>query len=250
MKLLSQKEALVQSALKNVPGLQLIEGFLSPEECNAFIISLEEYRKSYEIPLIYRPERKRSLKYRVINGEDIQKRLPTIQKLYESILPTVQGVTNQNIVPLKNRVVGVNINFTPPGGAYRWHYDRNAVTAVLYLNEVDGGEIEAYPDYRFLLKGARSSRLQGYVDRLLRFGIFLRLGRKCVIAPKSGRLVIMRGDRCLHSVRTVSSSRDRICIVMSFDFADAVFSQELALDSYLYSSQRYIAKSDPNYSSR
>nr|WP_255551454.1 2OG-Fe(II) oxygenase [Granulicella sp. dw_53] len=233
-----------------MPGLQLIESVLSPEECNAIIVSLDEYGRSYDIPLIYRPERKRSLKYSVINGEDIQKRLPTIQKLYESILPTVQSVTNQNVVPLQNRIVGVNINFTPPGGAYRWHYDRNAVTAVLYLNEVDGGEIEAYPDYRFLLKGSRSSRLQGYVDRLLQLGIFLRLRRKHIIAPKPGRLVIMRGDRCLHSVRTVSGSRDRICIVMSFDFANAVFPQELALDSYLYSSQRYIAKRDPNYSSR
>jgi hypothetical protein len=246
---LRQKEETVRHTFRKIPGLQLIESFLSPEECDAIIASLDKYRNYYDIPLIYRPERKRSLKYSVINGEEIQKRLPAIQKFYESILPTVQSVTSQNVVPLNNRIVGVNINFTSPGGAYRWHYDRNAVTAVLYLNEVNGGEIEAYPDYRFLLKGPKSSRMQSYVDRLFQLGISLRLGRKHTIAPKPGLLVIMRGDRCLHSVRPVSGSRERICVVMSFDFADAVFPQELALDSYLYLSQRYAAKSDPNYSS-
>jgi len=233
---------------KDAPGFQLIEGFLSPEACKAIVVCLDEYRKTYEIPIIYRPERKRSLRYSVINGEDIRSRLPAIQKLYENILPVVQRATGQNIGPMNNRMAGVNINFTPPGGTYRWHYDRNAVTAVLYLNEVNGGEIEAYPDYRLLLKDPRLSRMQSYVDRLLQQGIFLGLfGHKHTIAPKPGRLMIMRGDRCLHSVRTVSGDRERICVVMSYDVAGRVSPQELPLDSYLYSSKRYVAKRDPNY---
>jgi hypothetical protein len=237
--------------MATAPGLQISQNFLSPAQCHAIIASIDEYRGQYEVPLIERPGRGRPLKYRVINGEEIQSRLPAVQKLYERVLPVVRRQTNQNVVPLSNRIVGININITPAGGAYRWHYDRNAVTAVLYLNEVEGGEMEAYPNYRLLLPGAGTSHMQRYLDRLLQLDIVLRsFGQKNTLAPRFGLLVIMRADRCLHSVRPVLGDGERICVVMSFDFPDAAFSQELALDSYLYSSQDFTAKSDPNYSSQ
>jgi len=230
--------------------MQLLENFISSAQCSEIIASIDDYRSRYDVPLIHRPERKRSLKYSVINGEEIQSRLPALQVLYERVLPIAKKTTREDIVPLTNHKVGVNVNITSPGGAYRWHYDRNAVTAILYLNAVSGGEIEAYPDYRLLLTGSRSSRMQGYVDRLLQLSIILRLfGNKRSIIPKPGLLVLMRGDRCLHSVRPVSGSAERICVVMSFDSAHAVFPQEVALDSYLYSSKAQVAKGDPNYSS-
>jgi hypothetical protein len=98
-----------------------MESFLSPEECNAILVSLDEYRNSYDIPLIYRPERKRSLKYSVINGEDIQERLPAIQKLYESILPTVQSVTSQNVTSKQSR----------RWGKYQLHSSRGSIPVAL-----------------------------------------------------------------------------------------------------------------------
>jgi hypothetical protein len=233
----------------NVSGLQLLEDFLSLAECSALIASINQYRSNNEVPLVSRPDPKRPLNYRVINGEEIQTKLPVIQRLYERLLPIAQSSTPENIVPLSNRTVGVNVNITAPGGSYRWHYDRNAVTAVLYLSEVNGGEIEAYPNYRVLLRKGKSSRRQSYLDRLLQWDLLLRLfGKKITIPPKPGLLVVMRGDRCLHSVRPVTGDRERICVVMSFDSADATFPQEQALDSYLYSSKAYSGKSDPNYS--
>jgi len=237
--------------MKRAPGLQVKENFLPLAECDAILSSIHEYRSRYSVPLIERPGRTRPLKYRVINGEEIQSRLPGIQKLYEGMLSVAQREAQENVVPLSNRKVGVNVNITPEGGAYRWHYDRNAVTAVLYLNEVTGGEVEAYPNYRVLLPGPRSSRMQSYLDRFLQMGLFLRLfGRKKTIAPRPGLLIIMRGDRCLHSVRPVYGERERVCVVMSFDSADAAFPQERGLDAYLYSSQEFAAKKDPNYSSQ
>jgi hypothetical protein len=234
--------------MRNTPGWQVLENFLSPQHCDAILASIDRYRHQYDVPLIYREELGRSLKYQVIHGEEIRGRLAAIQSLYEEMLRLVQRMTGEQVVPLRNSKVGVNVNITPPGGMYRWHYDRNAVTAILYLNEVSGGETEAYPHYRLLLAGARSSQTQNYLDRLLRTGLMLRIfGRKQTLAPKPGLLVIMRGDRCLHSVRPVSGSDDRICIVMSFDSPEATFPQEVALDSYLYSSQASVDKRDPNY---
>lgn len=46
----------------------------------------------------------------------------------------------------------------PPGGEYRWHYDRNAVTAILYLNEVPGGETEIFPNFRLVFRRGRCPR--------------------------------------------------------------------------------------------
>jgi 2OG-Fe(II) oxygenase superfamily len=231
-------------------GLQTVDNFLEQRECDSILNSIQTYRAKHEVPLIYRQERKRSLRYSVINGEEISGRLPQIQALYHCMLNVVRTGISQDLVPLPDRKVCVNVNITPQGGEYRWHYDRNAVTVILYLNEVEGGEIEAYPNYRFLLTGSRTSRIQSYVDGLLRLDFVLRLfGNKLTIPPKPGLLVIMRGDRCLHSVRPVTGSDERICIVMSFDSAHATFPQEKALDSYLYSASATRQEHDPNYSS-
>ena len=142
--------------MRSAPSLHVSENFLSSVECNEIIASLAEYRNHYDVPLIYRPGRKRSLKYRVINGDEIQSRLPAIQRLYEGILPLVQREMAENVVPLNNRTVGVNINITPEGGAYRWHYDHQRRRGgALPETEVSGGEIETYPNYRLMLPSSK-----------------------------------------------------------------------------------------------
>ncbi|NEN87483.1 MAG: hypothetical protein F6K48_00455 [Okeania sp. SIO3H1] len=64
----------------------------------------------------------------------------------------INNVTDRQFFPLNDIQVGCNINITEKGGTYHWHYDRNPITALLYLNKVDGGEIEFYPNYRILLR--------------------------------------------------------------------------------------------------
>ncbi len=46
-------------------------------------------------------------------------------------------------------------------------YDRNAVTAILYLNTVSGGETEMYPEYRIHLGKRKGARFQKWLDVLL-----------------------------------------------------------------------------------
>ena len=59
-------------------------------------------------------------------------------------------------------------------------------------------------------------------------------------------LIVMQGDRCLHSVRRVEGVEDRINIIMTFDTPGAVFPVEKELDSYLYS-KTSTPTFDPNY---
>jgi hypothetical protein len=65
------------------------------------------------------------------------------------------------------------------------------------------------------------------------------------VAPTPGRLLILRGESSLHSVRRVGEGPDRINLVVSY----SIPGRELArpdLDSYLYSEAPF-AKPDPNY---
>jgi hypothetical protein len=133
----------------------------------------------------------------------------------------------------------VNVNITPSAGTYRWHYDRNAVTVLLYLNEVAGGEIEFYPQYRFFLNNKGPAFLQRLFDRLLRIELVRQIfGRKVVVVPAPGRMVAMRGNRCLHSVRPVEGDQERVNIVLAYDAGERQpLPARQALDQYLYSQE-------------
>jgi hypothetical protein len=228
-------------------GFCVTDDFLSGDTCAEFQSDIDRYRNNFPVAGIYRAVRGRPLKYSVIDGLQIQEHLPRIHELLETIRVQISKLSNEKVVPLENPRVACNINITGNGGTYRWHYDRNRFTALLYLNEVEGGETEMYPNYRITLGKSRSSRGQQIADRLLLTPIVRgTLGRHEVVAPQPGRLLIMRGDRCLHSVRPVLSEQDRINVVLSYDSPGRKYEIAKGLDSYLYSSTS-ISPSDPNY---
>jgi hypothetical protein len=226
--------------------LTLLDHYLDPAACEAHLEAVRAECARAPAPLVERPQPGRALRYRVLDGERVHAALPGLEALYGRVGQTVRERFGDTMVPLGDRRVRLNVNLTPPGGEYRWHYDRNAVTAILYLNAVQGGETEAYADYRLYL-GRRPSRLQAGLDRLLRWGPVLRwAGRLERVAPQPGRLLLMRGERCLHSVRAVEGDQDRINVIMCFDRAGARYAQASHLDPYLYT-QQAAPDFDPNY---
>lgn len=228
-------------------GLLVIDQFLAPAECAELLSSIDSYRQTHTLPIIYRKEAQRSLNYKVIDGDQIQEHFPQLTRLYSDVNRLASEKSSLQLLPLNNLTATVNVNITPPAGEYRWHYDRNAVTAILFLNEVSGGEIEMYPNYRIYLGRRRHTRLQRWLDSLLRVRFILRyFGRMVSLAPRAGMLIIMRGDKCLHSVRAVEGDQERLNIIMTFDLPRASFPQESDLDPYLYS-LKPTPSFDPNY---
>ena len=230
-------------------GLVLVDDFLDPEDCEKLLAEIGHHRQHNGLAEISRPMKGRSLRYLVIDGEKIRANLPSVWKLYRGAAnQLVNGLAGASLEPLQNIKAGVNVNVMPPGRSeYRWHYDRTAVTAILYLNQVEGGETELYPNYRILLNGKQHSRLQLTLDRFLRTSAVRRLfGTKQIVEPHPGRLVVIRGNRCWHSVRGVEGSEDRINIILAYDDPDARFGMEAGLDSYLYTDETPSTK-DPNY---
>ena len=225
-------------------GLAIGEGHLSPGECLQLRTVIGEFRAAHKLPLISREVSGRSLRYFVMDGRSIRESCPGVVELYERIGATVAEMTGLRLVPMPNSAANLNVNITPPGGEYRWHYDRNAVTAILYLNSVRGGEVEIYPNYRIHLGRWKTGWAQRALDRVL---LWMRtFARMTVVAPREGLLVVMRGDRSLHSVRRVEGADERINIVMSFDEPRTGAPPLSELDSYLFSKD-HVAASDPNY---
>jgi hypothetical protein len=228
-------------------GIYLEDGHLTLDECTALLDSIASYRKEHADVRVERSDGARPLKYSVIDGVQVRKQLPAMTRLYRQINELVNRISALKLVPLENERVGCNVNIMGPRNTYRWHYDRNAVTAILYLNDVAGGETECYANYRMSLGNARFSKFQRMLDMVLQPEPIRKIfGRHRVIAPKAGRLLVMRGDRCLHSVRPVTGGDERINIIMSYDLPGTRFSVDERLDGYLYSREKAHG-SDPNY---
>ncbi|MDB9515385.1 2OG-Fe(II) oxygenase [Roseofilum reptotaenium CS-1145] len=230
-------------------GYLLVENFLSTQECQILLDKISEYRKQFSVPKIHRYTKPIPLSYSVIDGLVVQSHFPQLQSLYQKVNTFINQYTNYPLFTLDSIQAGCNVNITEKGGSYRWHYDRNAVTALLFLNEVEGGEIEFYPNYRITLQSGKFSQIQSWIDQIQQYPLIRSwFGQKVVVEPKPGLLLVMCGDKCLHSVRQVTGSSDRINIVMTYDIPHASYAVEKPLNSYLYTSET-VSASDPNYSS-
>ena len=228
-------------------GVALLPDFLNAEQCEKYCYSVLALDRASGLPLIERRVRERSLRYKVVDGLIIAQALPDIDDLTRRVEEALENVCGPGLVPIDDAVAARNINVTPPGGEYRWHYDRNAATAILYLNEVPGGETEIFPNFRIHLRNGRHPRIQRWLDDIIRLRLVRRFfGHQMVVEPHQGTLVIMRGNTTLHSVRAVLGSEDRIAVVLAYDYPGAA-SQRSALNSYLYTATPP-SEGDPNYS--
>src|ERR1700677_4785700 len=172
-------------------GVAFEPNFLSAAECEKYCESVLALDRSVGLPLIERRVRERSLRYKVVDGRIIADALPEIDDLTKRVEEALDRTCGPGLVPIDDAVAARNINVSPPGGEYRWHYDRNAATAVIYLNEVPGGEIEIFPNFRLLVRGGRYQRMQQRLDHMLRLRLVRRVfAPQRLIVPRQGTMVI------------------------------------------------------------
>ena len=235
--------------MKDSWGYVLEDAYLDRETCRSIIDAVAAYREIHPLQEIRREVRGRSLCYSVIDGLEIRDSLPAIWELYTGrVHQLVRDIAGEDMAPLANTQVGVNVNVMPPGRSeYRWHYDRTAVTAVIYLNQVEAGETELYPGLRFLLADQQRVRTQKALDWMVRNRLARAArSKKVVVEPKPGRALVMESNRCWHSVRGVEGTQDRINMILAYDVEGATFPAENDLNAYLYTMEE-TTKKDPNY---
>ena len=231
--------------------MAVVRRFLDRSACEKLLQKINEYRRQQFVPNIYRPAGDRPLNYSVIDGERVAESFPELLDLYDRVIGFVRSVGGgEQVEPLANTRVACNVNITAKGGTYRYHYDRNALTAILYLNDTLGGETECYPNYRIDLRPTKYAGMQRRLDQLLQTRVLRMVsGKQILVKPEPGKLLVMRGDRCLHSVRPVRGEQERVNVVMAFDYpkaGESVVSEDL--DGYLYQ-QQHVKNGDPNYKS-
>src|SRR4051812_32212271 len=227
-------------------GFAVVDGFVPERACASLLQAVADYRRSTVVPFIERRVHGRDLRYHVIDGDRVAAALPTIGGLLGEIDRLVGRLCACRVMRMGGQA-GVNVNITPPGGSYRWHYDRCPVTAMIYLNAVAGGELDLYHGYRLRCGRRVDTAAQRYVDTIGASAPVRWLARRrhVALAPAAGRLLVIHGDHCLHSVRPVGDGPDRINLVVSYTRPGT---EEAApeLDTYLYSAAP-VRRTDPNY---
>ena len=92
-----------QSSELNQKGYQIIDDFLTGEQCRDLLEAIASYRSTEEVVEVYRQEKERSLHYFVIDGEKIEKHLPEVIRLYLDVNQVVNRISGKNLAPLSNK---------------------------------------------------------------------------------------------------------------------------------------------------
>ncbi len=228
-------------------GYLLLHNFLTQQQCEDILEIIRQYRAKHRVPKIERPAKPIPLIYSVIDGDTIYAHLPEILTVCKNVDALVDQNFDHELVPLRYQRARYNINLTETGGSYRWHYDPNPLTGLLYLNTVEGGELVFYPKYRIRVPGGVNSWGQRWVDRLLLAEPIRQIfGKPVSLPPQPGLLVLLHGTMTLHSVRQLTGDKERTGIICAYDYPNAEISVRNQLNDYLYSADA-VGENDPNY---
>lgn len=165
------------------------------------------------------------LAYRVLTGEVIRDEFTELYDFYTapSTLRWVAKVTGEREIHVSPNVrSAVNVNILQSGHSYRWHFDANPYTALLYLSTTPpgaGGQLELFPN---LGPGNTSPA-------------HLAAREKVTLPTRAGTLVLLDGSITYHRVAPVVEACDRLSVPMVYP----PFREELRppeLDDYLYGS--------------
>ena len=230
-------------------GYLLIDNFLSSAELTEIELKINSIYLGGDILVVNKKNLLRTQKFYTLLGSEVLKKIPIINQIFEHrVKDLLDGLFGPKFVPLENKDIGVSLNITPQSGSLSFHYDRNEITAILYIQDCeDGGELELFPRFRILLPYRYNSVIkffQRIFDVLLRTPLLLkfRSQQRFIITPRKNCLLIMQGSRCLHRVLPVFGDRSRIAFVFCYDKPLVVWSRHNAKDYYGYNAQKLNGK--------
>ena len=230
-------------------GYLIVDEFLSLSEIDSILESVKDYvNKGGPVLQVDRKDLIATQVFKTIVGDDCERNVALFSHLWrERILDLTRKLVPFDLVPLNDASIGINVNITERSGQISYHYDRNEVTAILYLQECAGGVLEMYPRYRLLLKNRYRQYkkwLQRLFDVIWRTPIALHLARKRKkeIPPRVGRLIVMRGPLALHRVSPVLDGPNRICGVFCYDKTDVRWEPWNSKDNYVVQARKKAEK--------
>lgn len=224
-------------------GYAVVDDFLSGPEVDAILASIDAYRAAgRQVLQVERKDLIATQVFKTIVGSDCESHIKGFSELWRSrILDLARQLVPFSLEPLNDAAIGINVNITERSGTLSYHYDRNEVTAVLYLQECVGGELEMFPHFRVLLPHRYRwpvMMVQRAFDLVWRTppALFIARRRRRLLPPKRGRLVLMRGPLSLHRVSPVEEGPSRICGVFCYDKPDVRWESWNSKDNYVVQS--------------
>ena len=220
-------------------GFLVIDNFLPEGVCDEIVDSLKRIEAESGFIRVDRVGRRSASQFSTINGEELECAIPVVAKIYQDVGKLVKRNISEELKLIENRAIGLSINVTAANQQFAMHYDRNAITIVLYLSEVEsGGEMEFYPNQRMILRLPSYPivrKIQKVLDLLSRTSLFRMLRRqRKLVAPKKGKMLLFKGNQCLHGVRPVLGSQKRCSLQLAYDSDKNDFSSKKTTDYYGY----------------
>ena len=221
-----------------------IDNYLNSIELSEIKHKIESIVEQGDISVVDQDNLLRTQKFYTKLGSEISKEIPKVNELYtKKIKGLIDQLFGPQFAPLNNKDIGLSLNITPKSGLLSYHYDRNEITAILYIQGCDGGDLELYPRFRILLPNRYHPfvlQFQRILDIFFRLPFILKFRSKqrFLIKPKSGLLVIMQGSRCLHRVLPVVGEKSRIAFVFCYDKPTVVWTRENAKDYYGFNAHK------------
>jgi hypothetical protein len=193
-------------------GYLCIERGLDPAFCRQAIASLQQA----SMIEVESRDLRGTTRFLTLNGDELLARVPGLAEFYVSFASVVSRIAGEPMTPIDNRRVGISLNYTPPGGGFVRHFDRNQMTVSLYLNTVEAGELTVWPNI-----------VSPLVDLFGRYKLpialrLTRLKRPIDIPPREGTVVVF-SRRTVHAVSPVVGQRARVSIIMAYDRPQASF---------------------------
>lgn len=144
------------------------------------------------------------------NGENLMGASPLVRPLESELVALTNWLSGITYQPLDNRAIGASANVTPAGGGFATHFDRQEISAIAYLNKVEGGQLDLWPNLRRWEPrwlGPRAGRITMLITTRL---------RPVSITPAKGSILIFN-KLTPHRVREVLSPYPRVSIIFGLD---------------------------------
>ena len=232
MRELNKKEVKI---FKN-KGVLIIDNYINLDLCRSIIKDIKKFHDKEKV--IFVNSEKSIGRFKTLNGKTLIKASQMCLMLRDQTLKLIKKYIDDKIVNILNMKIGVSANIMSVGDKFKKHYDRNKITAVIYLNQLVGeGEMICYPRCRFLLPGRYLfglRHLQSFLDLIVLAPFYQKyLVKKIIIAPKPGRVVFFEGNRTLHGVQPLhKKSSVRYSIQLAYDLCEDMFGENKTTNYY------------------
>ena len=217
------REEQIKSFQKN--GFLILQNFLDQSTCAQLASEIMDFKQKEEVISV----KLKKSEFSTFNGSIIDDNFPSIAHLYDKqVLEIINSICTTPIATIQDRRIGLSVNLTSNEGKFQPHFDRNLMTAVLYINEeFEGGQMHLFPRIRFLIKNRQSNPMkffQKILDKLVCHHLYLNfVARKNEVIPSTGNLLIFEGSRSLHEVKQVRGSNLRISVQFAYDIPEITY---------------------------